>query len=211
MKRLAIIFPGIGYHKDKPLLYYSTKMVKARGFEIKSIEYHDMPGKIQGDAQMMRQAVEIGYKQAEELLAGMDFEAYEEIILIGKSIGTVIASRFAGEHKLNCRQVWYTPVEATFDYYEGIGCANDLIVGCAGDSIAGRANDSINADNNVIAFIGDNDPWSNLDAVKERAANKKIPLHLYKDCNHSLECGDAIRDIETLADVMKKTMTFLEK
>ena len=26
--KLAVIFPGIGYHTDKPLLYYGKKLVK---------------------------------------------------------------------------------------------------------------------------------------------------------------------------------------
>lgn len=26
--KLAILFPGIGYHTDKPLLYYSKKILK---------------------------------------------------------------------------------------------------------------------------------------------------------------------------------------
>ncbi len=31
---LAIIFPGMGYHKEKPLLYYSGKIAKALGFPL---------------------------------------------------------------------------------------------------------------------------------------------------------------------------------
>ena len=27
--KLAVIFPGIGYHSDKPLLYYSKKVAKS--------------------------------------------------------------------------------------------------------------------------------------------------------------------------------------
>ena len=34
MKKLAIIFPGVGYHKDKPLLYYSSKLVKGLGYDV---------------------------------------------------------------------------------------------------------------------------------------------------------------------------------
>ena len=26
VKKIAIIFPGMGYHKDKPLLYYSGRI-----------------------------------------------------------------------------------------------------------------------------------------------------------------------------------------
>ena len=49
-KRLAVIFPGMGYHKDKPLLYYSLKLVQGKGYEIINIEYHDLPEKVRGDA-----------------------------------------------------------------------------------------------------------------------------------------------------------------
>ena len=33
--KLAILFPGIGYHTDKPLLYYSKKILKNMDYEIK--------------------------------------------------------------------------------------------------------------------------------------------------------------------------------
>ncbi len=26
--RIAVFFPGIGYHKDKPLLYYAVKLAR---------------------------------------------------------------------------------------------------------------------------------------------------------------------------------------
>ena len=35
--KLAILFPGIGYHTDKPLLYYSKKILKNMDYEIKEI------------------------------------------------------------------------------------------------------------------------------------------------------------------------------
>lgn len=39
-KRLAVIFPGIGYHCDKPILYYSRKLAKEQEYkEIISLEY----------------------------------------------------------------------------------------------------------------------------------------------------------------------------
>ena len=31
-KRLAVIFPGIGYHCDKPILYYSRKLAKEQEY-----------------------------------------------------------------------------------------------------------------------------------------------------------------------------------
>ena len=32
-KRLAVIFPGIGYHCDKPILYYSRKLAKEQEYK----------------------------------------------------------------------------------------------------------------------------------------------------------------------------------
>ena len=32
--QLAVLFPGIGYHIDKPLLYYSAKLARARGCDL---------------------------------------------------------------------------------------------------------------------------------------------------------------------------------
>ena len=51
--RLAVILPGIGYHKDKPLLYYATKLVKAKGYKVICIDYSGMPKDIKGDAAKM--------------------------------------------------------------------------------------------------------------------------------------------------------------
>ena len=33
MKKLAIFFPGIGYHADKPLRYYILKLPGEAGYE----------------------------------------------------------------------------------------------------------------------------------------------------------------------------------
>ena len=43
MKKLAVLFPGIGYHCDKPLLYYSKKCLSAYGYEIIEVNYTHFP------------------------------------------------------------------------------------------------------------------------------------------------------------------------
>ncbi len=180
-KKLAVIFPGMGYHKDKPLLYYSSRLVQGKGYEILNIEYHDLPEKIRGDAAMMKTAADIAYEQAEEQLKGVSFSGYEDILFIGKSIGTVIAAKYVHEHDLYARQIWYTPVEATFAF------------------------DSKNA----IAFIGEADPWSDLNNIKKMAEEQRIALWTYPECNHSLESPDVIQNIEYMKDVMRLSKEFI--
>ena len=41
-KKLAVIFPGIGYHTDKPLLYYSKKIARQHGYDIVELSFHDI-------------------------------------------------------------------------------------------------------------------------------------------------------------------------
>ena len=184
-KRIAVVFPGIGYHKDKPLLYFASQMARYRGYETVYIEYHDMPQKIRGDAAMMQKAAELAYKQSCMQLSDIDFSEYADVLFIGKSIGTVALARYVSEHDINARQIWYTPVEATV-------------------SLAYDGNSS------VLSFIGDADPWSDVERVKELAAQKGIAMYSYPGCNHSLECDDALKNIENLQDVMKKTEAFID-
>ena len=40
-KRLAVIFPGIGYHCDKPILYYSRKLAKEQDVAIVVVTHDD--------------------------------------------------------------------------------------------------------------------------------------------------------------------------
>ena len=40
--KLAILFPGIGYHTDKPLLYYSKKILKNMDYDIKEIHFKNL-------------------------------------------------------------------------------------------------------------------------------------------------------------------------
>lgn len=180
-KKLAILFPGIGYHKDKPLLYYATKLVQSLGFETIHIEYRSMTQKIRGDATMMQNAAELALSQSEEQLAEVDWDAFSEVVFIGKSIGTVALARYVQAHEIRAKQVWYTPVESTF----GFGARD------------------------VIAFIGDADPLSDLNVVRTMAGEQGIPLDIYPGGNHSLECEDVSRNIEVLADVMKKTEAYI--
>lgn len=180
--KLAVFFPGIGYTNDKPLIYYARKIARNHEYEEVCVEYHDLPAKVRGNKELMMQAVEMAYKQACERLSTVDFTAYDEVLMVGKSIGTVLATRYCSEHNIKARLVLYTPVEATFE---------------------------VPVTKDAIAFIGDEDPWSSLDEVKHLAQKCETELIIYPGCNHSLECGEAHKDINTLKEVMNATDDFL--
>lgn len=184
--KLAIFFPGIGYHCDKPLLYYSRKLADEAGYKsILTLDYSlagsNITGNIRGDKENMRQAFSYLYEQAVKQLSSVNWSDYDEIIFISKSIGTVIASAFAQQENISCRQILYTPLRETYDFHP----------------------------QNAIAFLGTSDPWSNIEKVTDISGEQKIPLFLYPDANHSLETKDTLRNIKTLQDVMEETKRFL--
>ena len=74
-------------------------------------------GNVKGDPAKMQAAFEDLYGQTEEILKDIDFSGYDSILFLSKSVGTIIATTYAERHKMPCRHVLYTPLEATFDNY----------------------------------------------------------------------------------------------
>ena len=55
--KAAVFFPGIGYHCDKPLLYYSRKLAQECGYEETiALSYTYDGGNIRGNEEKMQQA-----------------------------------------------------------------------------------------------------------------------------------------------------------
>ena len=200
--KLAVIFPGIGYTADKPLLYFGRRIAVEYGYEIRIMDYKGFPPKVKGDRNRMEESFFIALRQAEEMLAGVDFTEYDDIVFIGKSIGTIVAAKIAADAaagtsseaaagtapespaKARIRQVLYTPLEDTFRFPIG----------------------------EAIAFTGDDDPWVGKENSRIPALCKErgIPCRLVPHANHSLESKDVFADMKELRKVMKETETFLK-
>ncbi len=175
MSKIAVIFPGIGYHTDKPLLYYSGKLAAAAGYEIIKISYpkYDVNLK-QATKEQLATFVKMCLEATTETLKDAGLGDAEDVLFISKSIGTVVAAAYAGT---GIRQVYFTPLEETFDYVKkGVG----------------------------IAFNGTKDNWADYKKVQKLAAEYDIPLTTIEDANHSLETGDAVKDIQNLEKVILK-------
>ena len=80
MKKIACLFPGIGYTCDKPLLYYSGKLLKSLGWEIVPVQYSGFPSGVKGNAEKMRQCAQTALEQAEGILRETDWNEYGEIL-----------------------------------------------------------------------------------------------------------------------------------
>ena len=182
-KKLAVILPGIGYTCDRPLLYYGGKLAQALGWEVRRVPYGGFPEKVRGDLEKMRQSAEMALQQTEEMLLGIDWNQYGQIIFISKSVGTVAAAAYAHAHQLSCRHILFTPVEATFSAPV----------------------------EQAIAFHGTADPWVETETLKRLCREANIPLHITENANHSLETGDVPLDIRNLQAVMARVEAFMRR
>ena len=69
-EKIAVIFPGMGYNTDKPLLYYTKKLAKAADYDVIDVTY-ELPVKskdILNDKEGMKATFEIAAKQVEKQL-----------------------------------------------------------------------------------------------------------------------------------------------
>lgn len=215
MMKIAVLFPGIGYHCDKPLLYYAGKLAAQHGFgEVVRVSYTFDGGNIRGNAAAMRAAFDALYAQAAEALSDVKWEQYEEILFISKSIGTCVAAAYAERNGLAVRHILYTPLKETFQL--GTFRKEKRAAHPEEGSQAiphQQINQHVPGDEsaNAISFIGTADPWSGAEEIRRLCMDSGIPLTVIPDANHSLETGNALRDIEILREVMGETLTLIAR
>lgn len=186
MKKIAVFFPGIGYTVDKPLMYYSRHLASALGYEIRLLPYGGFPDKVKGSRSKMTESFEIALAQSKSMMGDLNLEAYDEILFIGKSVGTVVAAAIAEQNakKDRIRLVLYTPLDDTFSFSFG----------------------------DAVVFTGSEDPWVGKEnsRIPEFCRERDIPCHVYPDANHSLETGDIRMDLEYMKQIMQKTKEFVK-
>lgn len=182
-KKIAVLFPGIGYHTDKPLLYYSKKLARERGYEIVEIKYGEMPSGVKGNTEKMKEAFRMALQYATEQLTAVEFAACDEVLFISKSVGTAVAAAYAQQNQIKARQIYYTPVEESFE-----------MIGQEG-----------------IVFHGTADPWAETTKIQAECEQRGLPLYLTENANHSMETGDVETDLAIMQDIMKKTATYMDE
>lgn len=174
-RKIAVFFPGIGYHCDKPLLYYSSKIAGQYGYELIKVAYT-------GLSRVIEEAYEDAWKQTEECLKEIDWKAYEDVLFVSKSIGTVAAAAYAAKHKIHCRSICYTPLEKTFEFEQQPG----------------------------MIFHGTKDPWAKTAVILEKCRAKNLSLQIVEGVNHSLEVKDDTRqNLRVLNQVMELTEEYI--
>lgn len=187
MKKLAVIFPGVGYTCAKPLLYYTAAMAAEHDYEIIRLDYgqdiHTFHGRTPAE---LEPVIKLAIKRTLPQLESVPFNDYEDIVFISKSIGTTISCQLEGALSLRgkVKQFLMTPIPSTLRYLSDV---------------------------NGLFFAGTADPY--MPENKIRAAARNFPEKtggIFEDCNHSLEQkGDtlgAIRNLRLIVECLEKML-----
>ncbi len=109
--RLALVLPGINYTADMPLMYYTTQVLQFHGADVLQLRpdyqapaFQNTP--VEGRLSWMANDMRAG------LAAGLAAGSYQQVILAGKSIGTLsMALLLAQSSGLDPSvTVWLTPL-----------------------------------------------------------------------------------------------------
>jgi len=189
-KTLAVILPGLNYTCDMPLLYFPAKYLMGRGADVLQV-HSDYTISIFHSANRQNQAVWLATDAQAALRAGRSHGDYRQLVLIGKSIGSLaLASLVSMDLDLPAVAVWLTPLLAEPRLVES--ATNSRLPGLF---VASRSDPT---------FDG-----AALDRIKERAPAEAL---LFEGANHSLEIpGDAFQSLEILRQVLQGLHSFLDQ
>ncbi|WP_437813545.1 hypothetical protein [Sorangium sp. So ce1078] len=166
---LAIVFPGLGYTCDMPLLYYATCVLTAAGADVLQV-HHDYRS---GVFSTLSPEDQLECVAADALASYRDVSApgtCSRVTLVGKSLGTIALATLAtsGELRGHVEAAWLTPTLKTPEL-------TSRLRGWSGRSL-------------VVA--GDADPHFDRDILAELEGQGDITSVIVPGADHALETPD---------------------
>jgi len=177
-KKLAVLFPGVRYGEDCPLLYYPGMKYEEKGYELITADYQMNSEK---SLNHLEDYAKIAVKNVKSQLESKNLSQYEKIIFIEKSIGTVIGMEIEDELVLeHVTHVVLTPIRNTVPLLN---------------------------EKRKISYMatGSEDGMIDLQNLQEVCKKYRIPLTVIKGVGHRLEKGiDTKKNLKILQDIMRK-------
>jgi hypothetical protein len=188
-QKLALVFPGLSYSCDMPLLYYLTEVLLDRDFDVLQLwTVYSSP-----DFKELSQIDQGQYLLADGsalLNAGQEAGAYKYILLAGKSIGTLAMASLLSQERSSLidSTIWITPL---------------LIIPAVTKVV-------FQLDSPAFYAGSDTDPTFDPSAVAQLRSLTNTTVEVIKDANHSLEIpGNPHKSLEALTKVMVSLTSFL--
>ena len=192
-KKLAIMYPGIGYTCDMPMLYFTTNLMLELGYNVIQFRSH-YPEFMPLNTKEKKESFLTPYK--DDVFSFFDHAisnySSDKIILIGKSLGTRAISILYQSEKYNAvlnrvqGVISFTPVLKDEDVIKGFKKVNS----------------------EVLHIVGGSDKlYCPFEIVTDLTLNGPGKVLLIEGGNHSLECKksviSSVKGVSKYIDVIK--------
>ncbi len=166
-RKLVISFPG-GRGYEVPLLYFGSKHFEDLGYE-KIFISHPASGEKDFDALL---------KNAERVIESIDFDEYEDVVFIAKSIGTLVACKIKDKYNISASLILFTPVESTLPY--------------------------IKEDNDILLVAAaERDRHWDTQILKNHCEKENVKCYVEPNIGHRMEVmNDLKRNLEVISNVI---------
>lgn len=181
-KALAVIFPGLKYGHDKPLLHYARKAAQISGKDVLCLNYEK---KLDWD-DIGKPIIDVVSDACLSILDKCMKKGYKSIYFLSKSIGTEVAGNVSEKFKYgNVKFLYLTPTYFAVKYICKSKC---------------------------FAIAGTNDNIFKDEYIEKVKRSDNVRLMLIEGGNHSLELSnDLIGSIDILKKVVKVYIDFFEE
>ncbi len=187
--KLTLVFPGLRYSCDRPLLYYTTEILLVRGYDVLQLWTNYSSPEFKGLSQT-EQTIQLIEDGKSLLQSGLNARTYSQLVMVGKSLGTMTMAFILREdpNLPVIKTIWLTPLihlppvaQAVLDF--------------SGPAfVAGSKTDST----------------FDLATVSRFQSMPNVVTQVIEDADHSLEIpGNPIRSLQVLSQVMGKLDDFI--
>jgi hypothetical protein len=187
--KLAILYPGMRYTCDRPLLYFTTELLLSKGYDVLQLwsDYNSPQFKDLSQSEKTIQIIADGQALLE---TGRKSGTYMHYVLCGKSLGTItMAFILQSEPELEqLRTVWFTPL------IHLPPVAESILAQTSPAFIAGSLADSTFSSGPI-------------DQIKSKP---NTTIYTVEKADHSLEIpGDTLRSLHILDQAINRLSEFI--
>ncbi|OFW81479.1 MAG: hypothetical protein A2201_04690 [Alicyclobacillus sp. RIFOXYA1_FULL_53_8] len=160
--KLAVVFPGLTYKLDAPLMWYATKAAFAAGCDVLGIEYGFQANRSSIEP---RDISDVADEVAVSLEQFFHVTPYQQRVFIAKSLGTTISDLVLQQLTLPVRNhVYLTPLPQTIPFMQEA--------------------------ENILVVVGDQDELFDSSDIAQISNRTNVRLHVIPQANHLLEVDE---------------------
>jgi predicted alpha/beta-fold hydrolase len=187
---VALVFPGLAYNSNMPLLHYSVETILASGINVLTVDYD-----YSNNSEFMKQSQTTKsdwlIEDVEAALKVITEEENQKVVcLTGKSLGTLALGYLLETHEnlRDTKTIWLTPLIRNPELLEQM----------------------LAYMKDAVMVIGTKDPHYDRDIVDRLNASTQLSGIIIDGANHSLEIeGDVTQSLRVLMQIVAILQQFL--